>query len=625
MCKQASPQQLFETKKSDIASERASPNHRQKTPLRKISISNKNPEKIFSGSLLKETRIWLLPKSTRRLVVLHGIDDLLAVFWLPSLPPDCLLFIYPLQFQPCLVTMLFLRQIRIQVRDAGKPHSPDSSSTPRDSSADDEAEDEYLLSCQCESTRVISTLLKCLIMDKGRHGGGNNTSTSTSTASTSISKKLLPVTVVCHPTSLTFHVQGAAKTSHASVDLQAGLFMEYRVKQVPQGQPAPSFSVNLLSILECLHVLGTHHLERCKVGLAYNDTQEILHIELLMDDASVLSKAAVPGLYLGDNNNSNDDMTSLAAAFTASPLQARLLVQSEYLKDALQELEPYNIKDPSTRCTVAISKQNGLELGVVGHACEVVLSLLPPASNVPQYNDSDNNNAVGTASCLLSLDCHTTSCAATFPLHLFWLGMRGLDIAQETCISINRNNMIAIQHQVVDTTTEGVGDGSANFVDFLLLPLRDDDDDEEEERENVRPVGMRQGGLMTGNNKSQQESPTQHYGDPYKSSSDSEVEQERPISSAAPLFGTVVPADSTTAAANHQERGRAVRRRRRAPAAPAASMEEEMERRNSSSSSEDENGSLDVASAHHHRRRGRRSRRRDNDPPSSPELVYGED
>jgi hypothetical protein len=40
--------------------------------------------------------------------------------------------------------------------------------------------------------------------------------------------------------------------------------------------------------------------------------------------------------------------------------------------------------------------------------------------------------------------------ARSYPLRSLLQGMRGLDIAHETCISLNENGMIAIQHQVLD-------------------------------------------------------------------------------------------------------------------------------------------------------------------------------
>jgi hypothetical protein len=55
--------------------------------------------------------------------------------------------------------------------------------------------------------------------------------------------------------------------------------------------------------------------------------------------------------------------------------------------------------------------------------------------------------------------------------------MRGLDIAKETCITINTAGMMAIQHQVVDPL---VGERNPSFVDFILCCMEDDDDDEDD-------------------------------------------------------------------------------------------------------------------------------------------------
>lgn len=42
----------------------------------------------------------------------------------------------------------------------------------------------------------------------------------------------------------------------------------------------------------------------------------------------------------------------------------------------------------------------------------------------------------------------------SYPLNSFLQGMRGLDIANETCVSLNAKGMIAIQHQVLDTVSD---------------------------------------------------------------------------------------------------------------------------------------------------------------------------
>ena len=49
----------------------------------------------------------------------------------------------------------------------------------------------------------------------------------------------------------------------------------------------------------------------------------------------------------------------------------------------------------------------------------------------------------------------------SYPLNSFLQGMRGLEIANETCVSLNEKGMIAIQHQVLDTVR--------NFIVVELL------------------------------------------------------------------------------------------------------------------------------------------------------------
>tara|TARA_B110000971_G_scaffold213744_1_gene244923 strand:- start:173 stop:319 length:147 start_codon:yes stop_codon:yes gene_type:complete len=44
--------------------------------------------------------------------------------------------------------------------------------------------------------------------------------------------------------------------------------------------------------------------------------------------------------------------------------------------------------------------------------------------------------------------------------------MKGLEIANETCITINDGGILAIQHQCVEP-----GGGEPNYIDFVLASL----------------------------------------------------------------------------------------------------------------------------------------------------------
>jgi hypothetical protein len=137
--------------------------------------------------------------------------------------------------------------------------------SPRGPLHEDEEEEEWLISCRCESAKAVVTLLSCL-----EHvSTGEAAASDGPTMGRKKSNSIQPVTVFCSPTSITFHVAGQSKQAQASVDMQAGLFSHYRVSS--QGAPEDAqdwqaggeFSVSLTTVLECLQVLGS--LDRTKV------------------------------------------------------------------------------------------------------------------------------------------------------------------------------------------------------------------------------------------------------------------------------------------------------------------------------------------------------------------------
>jgi hypothetical protein len=312
-------------------------------------------------------------------------------------------------------------------------------------------QDEWLFSCRCESAKSVSTLLSCL-RHISSHGGSADAADKRKTSI------IQPVSVFCSPNSLTFHVYGVARQSQASVDLQSSLFSEYRVTQHYQSQQEAAsttsqtadwqaggeFCVNLSTVLECLYVLGTQTLDRTKLSLSYNLTQEIFKVELLQD-MGVLATAAIPGM-LPEESQSSD---SLAHAFRSTPIVARIICTSSSLYQAITELQSV----PGVACCTVSLGTDGLEFAVLGTFGECLVSL-------PQGPS------------MVSLECCDTH-AHSYPFHSLVCGMRGLEFAQETCLSMNQAGMLAIQHQVLDT----IGQGNPNYVDFIMACLQDEDDD----------------------------------------------------------------------------------------------------------------------------------------------------
>ena len=197
----------------------------------------------------------------------------------------------------------------------------------------------------------------------------------------------------------------------------------------------PQFCVNLPTVLQCLTLLG--NLDRMKLTLSYNLTQELFQLELT-DEAGVLSTASISGLQPPED----DDMTSLALAMRSSPIRARVIFQSAALREILVELDSVG---GAKEGTVSLSSAS-LDISVVGDLSECQVSIPCRGEHV------------------VSIECPAEGASHSFPLHSLLGSLRGLEIAHETCITINNNGMMAIQHQVIDPVT---GDGSPCFVDFV--------------------------------------------------------------------------------------------------------------------------------------------------------------
>lgn len=399
-----------------------------------------------------------------------------------------------------------------------------------------------------------------------------------------------PVTVFCSPASLTFHVYGTSRQSQASVDLQATLFSDYSVSKQHSSDGGQGwhtggeFCVNLTTVLECLHVLGTQNLERTKLCLSYNITDEIFKMELL--EEGILSTAAIPGMLPPDN-----DGNSLALAFRSAPIVARIIVKSECLREALQELE---LVHGATCCTVGLGP-NGIQLASVGHVGECLISLPSGGSSIVQ------------------LDCTQVE-ARTYALHSIKSGMRGLEIAEETCVSINAAGMIAIQHQVLDTITNG----PPSFVDFIMSCLEDMDEDEQSASGLVSQRNSQDSSpSMTmgwddenGTNGTAGSGVTKHFTVEKDEGNDSEENLPARPASDAPLFGIVATQGSQRAV--RRRRGHSANSDRSSTATSALPTR----------SDDDSDNEMDIAAPISTPSRHRRVEADQEDVPSSPEIVY---
>ena len=387
---------------------------------------------------------------------------------------------------------------------------PDDTSTSGDADPpanNNKEEDEWLMACRCESEngKTLVTLLSCLqhIAEHpaseaagtgggggGGGGGGATQATTTTTASTRRSssqrkqKSIQPVTVFCTPSGFTFHVFGPAKQSEASVELQKSMFSQYQVLQDNTNnndddhqddddwRSGGEFCVNLCTVLNALQLLGPLDNNRISVGLSYNLNHEIFKVELLSQQdnghhhhhhhhqgGTILCTSAIPGLVAADDPEGD----SLSNAFRSAPVAARMMVRSAILRDLMPEWS--NVAGASC-ATVAVSESQGLELAVLGHYGECWVQV--PATGDHMVSP-------------LELSDRKKTVTRTYPLHSLLSSMQGLEIAEETCININAEGIMAIQHKTVDPS----GKGCSNFVDFIMTCLEDEEEAMEGEEEDA--------------------------------------------------------------------------------------------------------------------------------------------
>ena len=530
----------------------------------------------------------------------------------------------------------------------------------------EEEDEEWLMACRCESGKTLVTLLSCLQhvadspSDHHHSGGGAGglSAAATATQATSSSRRsqkkqtIQPVTVFCTPSGFTFHVFGPAKQSEASIELQKSLFSQFQVQQdnaddQEDWRSGGEFCVNLCTVLNSLQLLGPLD-NRTSVGLSYNLNDEIFKVELLQDGPQgILCTSAIPGLVAADDPEGD----SLSNAFRSAPVAARMMVRSAILRELLPE---WGSVAGASCASVAVSESRGLELAVLGHYGECWVQ-------VPATGD----HLVSP----LELADPKKTVTRTYPLHSLLSSMKGLEIAEETCININAEGIMAIQHKTVDPT----GQGCSNFVDFIMTCLEDEDaDGEEEDGSQVSASQASQSTWRNWNNgQSQQHSPetattsgtrrrrrtspsqataaTNATGDDVEQSGsdtegeagspserqrrqsiqnrrdDSSDDDDQPSLSVAPLFGTVVRetediGNTTTSSSPRRRRPRRALPRPQRPGKRGRSRKGSDEgdvKASSSDSEEDE--PLDITALPGSPDRGH-SRQ---DECSSPELVYG--
>ncbi|GMI04142.1 hypothetical protein TrVE_jg7018 [Triparma verrucosa] len=247
-------------------------------------------------------------------------------------------------------------------------------------------------------------------------------------------------------TGITFLVSGLVKTSQASVNLQSELFDVYDLPGDPTDDSVGhDFTLDINVLLSSLQILGPAY-EQIGCEFTYDDESKIFKTQLT-DRNGVICKTAI--------QTSADDMEDdslLQSTFIASPVVCRAIIKSAVLKQSYDEI---NRNIGSTK----------VEFSVSPHA--IIISC--EGDNGATYLDMPRSRSIFS-----SLETHPpTKHTRTYSKAYLSDGMRGCDVASETCIQINKDGVLAIQHQVVDNKARSC------YVDFILAPLQDESDEYE--------------------------------------------------------------------------------------------------------------------------------------------------
>ena len=429
--------------------------------------------------------------------------------------------------------------------------SNDNARTTPFSPSQDDDEDDTLMVCRCETPKILYDLLQSFskhgsLSKSAISGGYGSRLTSGTQSEEGTLHKLHPMTVFCTKSGLAIHSQSSNKQFQASMELPASLFGYYKLMDAPHGEESNDddvsydFTIHWQTFMQCLNLLmiGTggdkvptsnsaasffrnHHNAPApqrplsSLTLSYHTSTEVLRLEWeggSSNGGNVVATAAIPGL----NPPPADEAAELSAAFGQSPIAARWLCpqaghelsdtkELEYLPGATTvRLRFLRAREDEGQQEDHLGSGSRLRLSARGHSGKLSIEIPAPIEFLHENDEGDNYSAYSQRS---KKRTAPKKIAYTYSLAGWKRALQPLDMAKETCISVNTRGILAIQHQLV-VDVSGRGNRSKNkrrssygnhhsqqqqpqepppsnesaFCDFLLLPLevdedRNDDDD----------------------------------------------------------------------------------------------------------------------------------------------------
>ena len=279
-------------------------------------------------------------------------------------------------------------------------------------SSEEDAEEAMSFTCRTELVSDMSNVLSSLL--------------------SSNVKDDRPCLIEATSQSLNFVVTGRAKSTQARASLSKDLFDDYQIES--DGSPI-RLALHLSKLIDCLLLFGAS--DTTTATISFSTIDSIFRVTL--EDSGIHTTCNLTSLCTDEDE---EEKSNFFAAFSESEEEWSMLIKSDPLKEAMQEL-----LDVSGANSVRMElKRQGVNLSTMGVGecmCEI---------DIPRQSDaflSYVRSGEGTGTVVW-----------TYSLSSIHLGMKALGVAKETYIRINVEGMICIQHQV---TTK---DGRDNFIDI---------------------------------------------------------------------------------------------------------------------------------------------------------------
>lgn len=306
---------------------------------------------------------------------------------------------------------------------------------------EDDEPDEWWLDCITDQPRPLVQLLTTTLLLSTK---------SSAAAAADI------MTLFCGPTALTIHTHPSPQFQ-STLELPRALFRRYLVAYNSNNnttrndgdhsnthEQVSSFSVSTKTLLECLQVLSLESPQ--DLQWKYHGPSQVLRLEASLPKGGIASAALLAKIPPTES-------AELSAAFGAFEVVARLLCASQHLQDAAE----LDLVAGASTITLEFS-QTSLTLTTVGHSstCQVIV---PGPMELTSTTGGDDAVAV---------------IRYQYPLENWKRATKAMEVAKETCLSVNAQGILAVQHQILLT-----GQEEAAFCDCLLLPLIATEDEEE--------------------------------------------------------------------------------------------------------------------------------------------------